>query len=217
MKKILSIIILIALVSVNNVQSQTIQLSNLSYLPNDSVRLNIFYGIGCSNPCPTLNSLQKQTVGDTIYVSLFYNSIPCNPGACASLDTTYLGTILPNTLKAVKLKSLHVILVALPNIYDTSYNMSDSLILTFPWSGIDDFNTHYFSISPNPAQVECTIEYTLPGEAILTDITGRRLNCYVLPVGKNKETIDISHLARGVYLLEHKTKEINKTIRFLKE
>ncbi len=205
MKKILSIFVLVLFCLLNSVKSQTMYNSTLTYLPNDSVRLNTSAAWSCSpSTCPTLNSGHIQVIGDTIHVFLYYNSFPCIPFFCSTLDTFELGVIHPNTLKAVKLEPATVDLINPPNSWDTSYSMSEQLILTFLWSGINNVNVKNFSINPNPAQEEIVIEYTLPGEAILTDITGRRLSNYTLPAGKNKETINISSLANGIYLVHYK-------------
>jgi len=205
MKKILSIIILPFIFSLNIVHAQYLGYSKLLFSTNDSVNLfaSALFGIGDMNCCPPLNSYYMQIQVDTMHVKLFYESVGCVSGFCTTSDFIYLGQILPNTLKAVKLHPYDVGQVA-PNVWDTTSYVQYDTVFTFPWSGIDEINSHYFSISPNPTQEECTIEYTLPGEAILTDITGRRLSNYTLHAGKNKETINISSLANGIYLVQYK-------------
>ena len=62
-------------------------------------------------------------------------------------------------------------------------------------------NQHQLLIFPNPAKDLITVQYTQGGSLSLMDIAGRQLGVYTLAMGKKSETIDISSLAKGVYLL----------------
>ena len=94
--------------------------------------------------------------------------------------------------------------------FDTSSNpvgelYLDSFSVDFGTNAIQELpNNSCFSIYPNPTNCNFTIEYSFPGEAILTDLTGRILESYSLPMGRNKETINICNLAKGIYFVKFK-------------
>jgi len=74
------------------------------------------------------------------------------------------------------------------------------------------------SVSPNPAAsfVNVTMNYKAGDHAnlLLTDITGKTIRN--LPVTKEKEIIDISDLAKGIYMIHYSNGATQSTIKLVK-
>jgi len=220
MKKQLLLIIISIVFSLNTVKAQSLNFSSLFAYPNDTFKLfaTAVFGYGTfGGCCPPLIAYDIQSTGDTMHVKLFYQSIFCVTDFCETDSLIGLGQVTPNTLKVVKLHPYTIGLVSSPPpVWDTTYYSLYEKVLLFPWTGINDISKKHFSVSPNPATSEFTIQYAFPGEATLTDINGSVINRYTLPAGKKETTININQLANGLYLLQYKTETINEILKIVK-
>lgn len=93
-----------------------------------------------------------------------------------------------------------------------------SNIIDFSPAGIEDLNIPAIRIIPNPAQGFITVEIASPpakGQLTISSITGielKRLN--ILGI---KNTIDISDMTPGCYILNLHTERIISSVKFVKE
>jgi hypothetical protein len=85
--------------------------------------------------------------------------------------------------------------------------------------GVNEVNFDHFSIYPNPANNEINIEVLTPftnSRVIIRDLSGREVHGSIMQ-GASRRTIDISHLSKGVYLIEITDNSSNpKYIKFMK-
>ena len=102
-------------------------------------------------------------------------------------------------------------------IFDNPYNFvihSDRIVTAYfsQQTGIDQFSilNSQFSIYPNPASTDVTVETDQPSTLTLFDATGRK--CGQWKVENGKTTLDISTLPTGVYFVRLST---SPTIRKL--
>jgi hypothetical protein len=71
-------------------------------------------------------------------------------------------------------------------------------------TAIDEHHaTKEFSVYPNPAQSECTVEYDGRTPALLSicDMQGRKLRSRYLPMGQEKYLVNLSGLEPAIYLV----------------
>lgn len=80
-------------------------------------------------------------------------------------------------------------------------------------AGIQEINKNKeLTLHPNPAENQIRFE-TMSGEVMLTDITGKVVwNEYML----NTNTLDVSFLDKGVFMIQIRNEEGNYTSRFVK-
>ena len=96
--------------------------------------------------------------------------------------------------------------------------ITDTLIIIAPNAVSEIPKESNLTLFPNPAKDQITIQYTQAGSIILMDIAGRQLGVYTLATGKKTETIDISSLAKGVYLLRFSSNDgAVETVKVVKE
>ena len=74
-------------------------------------------------------------------------------------------------------------------------------------TGVEEIPNNSFSITPNPAQDNCTISYHQAGSLVLIDASGKKVGSWTLEKNKNTQTIDINYLSNGVYIAEYKQGE----------
>ena len=72
--------------------------------------------------------------------------------------------------------------------------------------GIDETEISYFTVLPNPAKTEITVQWSVKSEQVnsisIMEVTGKTVqNVSMIPVSEGSETIDISNLKAGVYII----------------
>jgi len=79
-----------------------------------------------------------------------------------------------------------------------------------------------FSIYPNPAQSECTINFDLATSEemniAVVDLLGREINSVInsnLSAGDHSFTIDITNFANGIYFVKMESNGVNQTVKFV--
>jgi len=79
---------------------------------------------------------------------------------------------------------------------------------------INDENTHSIQLYPNPTEgvvnIKCDLDETM--SVIIQDLQGRVLFSFNNILGNQTQTIDLSKLAQGVYLLELCSESIKKKV-----
>jgi len=60
-----------------------------------------------------------------------------------------------------------------------------------------------------------TLELPFKGTVIITDLTGKTCKTVELSVGRN--TLDVSDLEQGHYILDYYSEKLNRQIRFIKD
>lgn len=125
---------------------------------------------------------------------------------------TYSGTTLPN-VKTYPYRKIQV------NFKSDNKIQNDGFEITYSINtDIQESENQMFTIFPNPASQQITLEFQNPMQESslceIFDMMGKRINTYSLD--QQESQIDISSLPSGIYLIQFKTSQGNYTRKFIK-
>ena len=191
------------------------------------------YGVGCPYGSDTVHVYVMPINHDTITITAptFYVPIGASATANATITginghpyliqwyvngqvfTTNNSTVL-NYTKTLGIDTIHATLVVQAPCYTSSYS---GYIYIHSTDGIENINNpNFFFVSPNPATNTLYIQSQQTGSIVLTDITGRVI--LQSSVINHTSQIDLSTLAKGVYLLRFVSNEgVVETVKVVKE
>ena len=191
------------------------------------------YGVGCPYGSDTVHLVVLPYVTPNIQISSSPNYVPAGQQVTVNANVWATGgysysinwynhgvlfatTTTNSTTYTKQVGRDSITAVVTLNTPCTTPVTSNYAIVT----GINDIHNQQttLSIFPNPATNTLYIQTQQAGNLVLTDIIGRQLGIYTLTTGKKTETIDISSLAQGVYLLRFVSNDgAVETVKVVKE
>ena len=137
------------------------------------------------------------------------------------IQNSWINFDLPITYYSSNFPDTAIIIIATnqaANSIDSSYLYIDELSFSGITSNIKNNISEGFSISPNPnnSSITLTIPFLKNSKVSITTLTGTEVGNYNTQ-NTSTQTIDISHLASGVYFVSLKSEEGGVTKKIIKQ